>query len=54
MKRATDKDEFGNVITYDLPDVKKCPVCRSEATGEDIELIKNGVEALSGLRRTLS
>lgn len=36
MKRATDKDEFGNIIYYDLPEVKKCPVCRSEATEVDV------------------
>jgi len=54
MKRATDKDEFGNVISYDLPDVKRCPVCRNEATEEDIAHIRETVEANSGLKRTVS
>ena len=32
MARATETDEFGNIITYELPEVKRCPICRKEAT----------------------
>ena len=39
MTRASEKDEFGNVITYKLPEVKKCPVCRKDASEEDINHI---------------
>ena len=43
-ERAKEKDEFGNIITYDLPEVKRCPVCRIEATEEDIRYIKETIE----------
>ena len=54
MERATETDEFGGTIHYELPEVKKCPVCRSEALEHDIEHIRETVEANAGLKRTLS
>ena len=45
MDRATSVDEFGGVVTYPLPEVKRCPICRHEATEEDMEHIKTTVEA---------
>lgn len=54
MARATDTDEFGYVTKYDLPEIKQCPVCRSEAAEHDICHIKETVEANVGLKRTVS
>jgi hypothetical protein len=54
MQRATDVDEFGGVISYELPEVKRCPICRNEAPEVDISHIKETVESDKGLRRTLS
>ena len=44
MERATETDKFGNVTTFDLPEVKKCPVCRIEVSQEYIDYIKSTVE----------
>lgn len=49
MERATDKDEFGGILTYDLPELKKCPICRNEAVEDDIAYIKDTVEGNEGL-----
>ena len=38
-------DEFGNKISTDLPEVKKCPVCRNEVTQADIETVKSKFES---------
>lgn len=54
MTRATETDEFGGIISYDLPEVKRCPICRSDAPENDIEHIKEMVEANAGLKRTIS
>lgn len=54
MARATETDEFGGIISYDLPEFKKCPICRSEAPEYDIEHIKETVETNVGLKRTIS
>ena len=44
MDRATETDEFGNVIKFDLPEIKRCPICRKEATETDIEHIESTVK----------
>ena len=44
MERATETDKFGNVITFDLPEVKKCPICRNEVSQEDIDHIQATVD----------
>ena len=49
MQRATDVDEFGVLISYDLPEIKRCPICRNEAPEVDISHIKDTVEGNSGL-----
>ena len=28
MKRAIEKDEFGGQIITDVPEIKRCPICR--------------------------
>jgi len=30
MARKDEKDSFGGLIHYDLPEIKKCPICRRE------------------------
>ena len=49
MERATETDEFGGIVSYDLPEVKKCPVCRGDAPEHDIEHIRETVEATESL-----
>lgn len=41
MERRKEKDNFGGVIEYSLPDVKKCPICRREVEQSEIEYISN-------------
>ncbi len=36
MERATEEDEHGYVQSFDLPEIKKCPICRCEASEDDI------------------
>ena len=45
MERSTETDKFGNVITYEPPEIKRCPICRNPVSEEDIEHIKSTVEA---------
>ena len=54
MTRATETDEFGGVITYELPEVKKCPICRSDAPEHDLDHIRETVDANPNLKRTIS
>ena len=49
MERATETDEFGGTVTFELPEVKKCPICRNEASEDDIGNIKATVEANQSL-----
>ena len=44
MERHTEVDNFGNKLTYDLPDVKRCPVCRNEVSQADQEHVKQTQE----------
>lgn len=41
MERKKEKDNFGDVIEFKLPDVKKCPICRREVGSTEIVYIKN-------------
>ena len=36
MSRHTDKDEYGNVISYKLPEEKRCPICQRTVNKEEI------------------
>ena len=40
MSRHIDKDEFGGNIVVELPEVKRCPVCRMVAPDKDVDLVK--------------
>ena len=40
MKRVVEKDEFGCDIEYKMAEMKRCPICRREVQGEEIEYIK--------------
>jgi hypothetical protein len=39
MKRHVDLDKFGAEIVTEVPDVKRCPVCRSVAGADDVKLV---------------
>ena len=39
MQRVCDKDEHGGKIEYSIPEIKKCPICRREVDGDEIEYI---------------
>ena len=41
MKRHVDKNEFGGDVITDVPEVKRCPVCRSVAGESDVNLVRN-------------
>ena len=39
MKRVAEKDEFGGLIEFQLPEVKRCPICRREVSQDEQGLI---------------
>ena len=41
MPRKSEKDNFGGVVEYKLPDIKRCPICRREVEEAEVEYIKN-------------
>jgi hypothetical protein len=41
MQRKSEKDQFGCTITYKLPSVKRCPICRREVELEEIAYVKD-------------
>ena len=41
MERKKEKDRYGDIIEYSLPEVKKCPICRREVEQEEIDYIKS-------------
>ena len=45
MPRVPAKDEFGDLIEYSLPELKRCPVCRRECSADEVEFLKNLVTA---------
>ena len=40
MKRAIEKDEFGGKIITDVPEIKRCPICRRTVERDEEKLIK--------------
>ena len=40
MQRFTEKDEYGGTINYEIPEVKRCPICRRDVENEEITYIK--------------
>ena len=51
MQRHVEVDEFGNQIRFELPEVKKCPVCRNDVTEADIEYVKSSFESNEMLQK---
>lgn len=43
MQRKEEIDNFGCVIKYELPQVKKCPICRRQVEEPEIVYIKDQV-----------
>ena len=41
MPRKAEKDNFGGVNEFKLPEIKRCPVCRREVEESEIEYIKD-------------
>jgi len=41
MERAKEKDSYGDVICHSIPECKRCPICRREVDGSEIEYVKN-------------
>jgi len=41
MERAKEKDSYGDVICHLIPECKRCPICRREVDGSEIEYVKN-------------
>lgn len=39
MPRVCEKDDFGGIIEFDIPETKRCPICRREVEDEEIEYI---------------
>jgi hypothetical protein len=39
MERKKEKDNFGCIIEYKIPEVKRCPICRREVQNEEIDYI---------------
>jgi hypothetical protein len=39
MQRKKEKDSYGGVIQFKVPAVKRCPICRREVEGEEIEYV---------------
>jgi hypothetical protein len=37
MKRHVEKDEFGGEIEYKASEMKRCPICRSLASVDDVD-----------------
>ena len=50
MERHVEVDEFGGDIVSELPEDKKCPICRTEVTMHDIESVKSNFESNDELR----
>lgn len=40
MDRKDEKDNFGGVIHYELPEIKRCPICRREVEKPEADFIK--------------
>lgn len=41
MERKKEKDNFGCIIEYKIPEVKRCPICRREVQHDEIDYIEN-------------
>jgi len=43
MQRKEEKDSFGGTIKFEIPEIKRCPICRREVEQAEINFIKNAV-----------
>jgi hypothetical protein len=41
MQRVPEKDQFGGLVEYSVPEIKKCPICRRVVEEEEISYISN-------------
>jgi hypothetical protein len=37
MQRKPEKDKFGGVVKFALPEEKKCPICRRMVEASEVE-----------------
>ena len=44
VERQKDVGKFGEEIAYELPEQKKCPICRRDVSTEEKEKIRGGRE----------
>ena len=44
MQRKAEKDQHGDTITYKLPEIKKCPICRREVEQEEIDYVQSQIQ----------
>jgi len=44
MERNSEKDKYGVVINYDLPEDKKCPICRRLVDNQEVEYVMSQVD----------
>ena len=45
MPRQSSKDSYGGVIDYQIPDEKRCPICRREVDEKEVKYIEEQKEA---------
>ena len=41
MPRFAEKDQFGGVVEYKIPETKRCPICRRGVNQEEISYIED-------------
>ena len=49
MRRHIEEDQFGNKLEFKAPEMKRCPVCRRNASDDDISYIVDTFKADPGL-----
>ena len=45
MQRKDEKDSYGGVIHFEIPEFKKCPICRREVEEAEITYVKNNISS---------
>lgn len=43
MERAKETDSYGDVITHQIPELKRCPICRREVDETEIDYVRSQV-----------
>ena len=44
MPRQNQKDNYGDVLKYDIPEEKRCPICRREVESDEIKYVQQQKE----------